>query len=124
MKKGKGGKIVNIGSLYSIFGSPGMPAYAASKGGVIQLTKSLAIAWADENIRVNAIVPGYINTELSAVAKSIRPELEEMVISRTPSGRWGEPEDIAGAAVFLSSPASDFITGIALPVDGGYSVMP
>lgn len=124
MKKRKKGKIINIGSLYSIFGSPNMPAYAASKGGVVQFTKSLAIAWAVENIQVNAIVPGWINTDLSAGAKRARPDIEQAVISRTPSGRWGEPEDIAGAAVFLSSPASDFITGIALPVDGGYSTVP
>jgi 2-dehydro-3-deoxy-D-gluconate 5-dehydrogenase len=124
MKKEGRGKIVNIASLYSIFGAGKLPAYSASKGGVVQLTRSLAIAWASENIQVNSIIPGYINTDLSAGAKKDRPEIEQMVNLRTPLGRWGEPEDIAGAAVFLSSSAADFITGVALPVDGGYSVMP
>ncbi len=124
MQKAGGGKIINISSLYSIFGVGKLPAYSASKGGVTQITRSLAIAWAPENIQVNAIIPGYINTDLSAGAKLDRPALEQMVITRTPAGRWGEPEDIAGTAVFLAGPASDFLTGVALPVDGGYSVMP
>jgi 2-dehydro-3-deoxy-D-gluconate 5-dehydrogenase len=124
MQNGGGGKIINISSLYSIFGVGKLPAYAASKGGVTQTTRSLAIAWAPDNIQVNAIIPGYINTRLSEGSKQERPELEEMVNQRTPAGRWGEPEDIAGTAVFLAAPASDFLTGVALPVDGGYSIMP
>ncbi len=124
MKRAGGGKIINISSLYSLFGVGKLPAYAASKGGVTQTTRSLAIAWAADKIQVNAIIPGYINTRLSEGAKRERPELEEMVRNRTPAGRWGEPVDIAGTAVFLAAPASDFLTGVAIPVDGGYSIMP
>ncbi|MBW1667294.1 MAG: glucose 1-dehydrogenase [Deltaproteobacteria bacterium] len=123
MKKSGQGKIINIGSMFALFGAPALPAYAASKGGVVQLTKSLAIAWAADNIQVNAIMPGFINTELSAGGKRDIPGLEKMVVARTPAGRWGEPEDCAGAAVFLASSAADFITGATLAVDGGYSVM-
>ena len=123
MKAQGGGKIINIGSMYAIFGSGALPAYAASKGGVVQLTKSLAIAWAGDNIQVNALMPGFINTDLSAAGKRDVPGMTESVVARTPAGRWGEPEDCAGAAVFLASAAADFITGTALPVDGGYAVM-
>lgn len=123
MKKGGGGKIINIGSMFAIFGAGFLPAYAASKGGIVQLTKSLAIAWAADNIRVNALMPGFINTDLSAEGKRDIPGLEEIVTARTPAGRWGEPKDCAGTAVFLAGSASDFITGAAIPVDGGYSVM-
>ncbi|MCF8094386.1 MAG: SDR family oxidoreductase [Desulfobacteraceae bacterium] len=122
MKK-QGGKIVNIGSMYARFGAAAVPAYSASKGGVVQLTKSLAIAWAPYNIQVNAVSPGFINTDLSAAGKRDVPNMEKNVVARTPAGRWGEPEDCAGAALFLASRAADFITGVSLPVDGGYSVM-
>jgi 2-deoxy-D-gluconate 3-dehydrogenase len=120
--KAGGGKIINIGSEYSIFGSAMVVHYAASKGGVIQLTKSLAVAWAKDNIQVNAIVPGWIRTDMTA------PVIENeafyrSIIQRTPAGRFGEPYELAGAAIFLSSAASDFITGQSIIVDGGYSVM-
>jgi 2-deoxy-D-gluconate 3-dehydrogenase len=118
-----GGKIINIGSMTSIFGVSFAPAYAASKGGVVQLTKSLAIAWAPLNIQVNCILPGWIETDLTNRARQEVPGLYERVLARTPQGRWGKPDDLAGAAVFLASRASDFLTGVALPVDAGYSIM-
>jgi 2-deoxy-D-gluconate 3-dehydrogenase len=122
LKKAGGGKIISIGSMFAYFGCEALPAYGASKGGIVQLTKSLAVGWAADNIQVNCILPGFINTDLSAGGKRDVPGMEEDVICRTPAGRWGEPNDIAGAAVFLASHASDFITGAALPVDGGFSV--
>ena len=115
-----GGKIINIGSMFSIFGSERVASYAASKGGVVQLSKSLALAWAKDNIQVNTILPGYVHTELSTAAKS-DPERYKAITARIPQDRWGEPEDLAGAAVFLASHASNYVTGISLPVDGGYS---
>jgi 2-deoxy-D-gluconate 3-dehydrogenase len=120
MVEAGGGKIINIGSMTSIFGSNVSPAYAASKGGVVQLTKSLAIFWAKDNIQVNAILPGWIHTDLTASASS---ERYQFIKARIPHGRWGEPDELAGAAVFLASRASDYVTGIALPVDGGYTSM-
>ncbi|MQF82632.1 glucose 1-dehydrogenase [SAR202 cluster bacterium AD-802-E10_MRT_200m] len=123
MKKNHGGKIVNIGSMTSIFGNDYVMPYSASKGGVVQLTKSLAIAWAKENIQVNAILPGWINTDLTLPLRT-NPEFREryeLISSRIPQGRWGECEEIGGAAVFLASHASDYVTGIALSIDGGYS---
>jgi 2-deoxy-D-gluconate 3-dehydrogenase len=122
MKRAGRGKIISIGSMTSIFGVGALPAYGASKGGIQQLTRSLAVAWAADNIQVNCILPGWINTDLSADGKRDIPGLEEGVIARTPAGRWGDPVDLAGAAVFLASPASDFVTGIAIPIDGGYAV--
>ena len=115
------GSVVNIASMLSFFGSGFVPAYSASKGGLVQLTKSLAIAWADEGIRVNAIAPGWIETAMTAplIADS---ERRNAIIRRTPLRRWGKPEDVAGAAIFLCSPAASFITGAVLPVDGGYSI--
>jgi 2-dehydro-3-deoxy-D-gluconate 5-dehydrogenase len=121
IKESGGGKIVNIGSMTSIFGVPFAAPYAASKGGLVQLTKSLATAWAADNIQVNAILPGWIDTDLTAVAKRQVEGLHERVLARTPAGRWGNPGDFAGIAVFLASAASDFVTGTAIPVDGGYS---
>ncbi len=121
MRKAGGGKIINIGSMLSIFGAPWAPAYAASKGGIVQLTKSLATAWAENNIQVNAILPGWINTEMTRQSRQEVPGLNERVEARTPAGRWGEPDSHAGIAVFLAAPASDFVTGTAIPVDGGYS---
>jgi 2-dehydro-3-deoxy-D-gluconate 5-dehydrogenase len=116
-----GGKIVNIGSMLSIFGSAMSAPYSAAKGGVVQMTKSLAQAWAGDNIQVNAILPGWIDTELTVRAKQQIPGLHDRILARTPAGRWGRPEDVGGAALFLCSPAADFITGVSLPVDGGFS---
>jgi 2-deoxy-D-gluconate 3-dehydrogenase len=121
MKGQGGGKIISIGSMTSLFGVGAFSAYGASKGGVLQLTRSLAVAWAKDNIQVNCILPGWINTDLSESAKIKNPGLEERVIARTPAGRWGEPGDIVGCALFLASRASDFVTGTAIPVDGGYA---
>ena len=121
MKHGGGGKIINIGSMLSIFGASFAAAYAASKGGIVQMSKALACAWAKDNIQVNAILPGWIDTPLTQSARKEVPGLNERVLARTPAGRWGEPQDLAGVAVFLASSASDFITGAAIPVDGGYS---
>ena len=119
--KGKGGKIINTGSLTSLIGSARTSPYAASKAGVLQLTRSLAVAWAPDNIQVNAILPGYIATPLTIQARKDSPGLNEHVLQRTPAGRWGTPEDFAGPAVFLASKASDFVTGEFLVVDGGYT---
>ncbi len=122
MCKAGGGKIINIGSMMSIFGAAFAPAYAASKGGIVQLTKALATAWAKDNIQVNAVLPGWIDTELTRQARAQIDGLHERVEARTPAGHWGHPDDHAGVAVFLASGASDFVTGTAIPVDGGYSV--
>ena len=122
MKQAGRGKIINIGSMLSIFGAGFAPAYGASKGGIVQLTKSLATAWAKDNIQVNAVLPGWIDTELTRAAREQVKGLNAMVLMRTPVGRWGVPDDLSGVAVFLASRASDFITGAAIPVDGGYSV--
>jgi len=122
MKKAGGGKIVNIGSMMSIFGASFTTAYAASKGGIVQMTRALATAWARDNIQVNAVLPGWIDTALTRGARNDVKGLHENVLRRTPTGRWGEPADLSGIAVFLSSKASDFVTGTAIPVDGGYSV--
>ena len=122
MKAAGGGKIVNIGSMLSIFGAGFAPAYGASKGGIVQLTKALASGWAKDNIQVNAVLPGWIDTDLTRAARQEVKGLNALVLMRTPAGRWGEPGDLSGIAVFLASRASDFITGAAIPVDGGYSV--
>ncbi len=122
MKRAGGGKIINIGSMLSIFGAPFAPAYGASKGGVVQLTRSLATAWAPDNIQANAVLPGWIDTDLTRKAREQVAGLHDRVLGRTPAGRWGEPADLAGVAVFLASSASDFVTGTAIPVDGGYSI--
>jgi 2-dehydro-3-deoxy-D-gluconate 5-dehydrogenase len=116
-----GGKVINIGSMMSIFAAPYSAPYAASKGGILQATRALAVAWAKDNIQVNAILPGWIDTELTRRARIQVPGLNERVLARTPAGRWGEPEDFAGIAVFLAGPASDFVTGAGIVVDGGYS---
>ena len=121
MKKRGGGKIVTIGSMTSIFGFDVGPVYAASKGAVVQLTKSLASAWAKDNIQVNSILPGFIDTALTQNLRRNFPEAHERVVNRTPARRWGDPADLAGTAVFFCSRASDFVTGTALPVDGGFS---
>ncbi len=118
----EGGKIINIGSMLSIFGSSYGAAYAASKGGIVQLTKSQAVAWAPDNIQVNAILPGWINTDMTRQARIDVDGLHDRIQGRTPADRWGDPEDLAGVAVFLSAAASNFVTGTAIPVDGGFSV--
>ena len=120
--KSKGGKVINIGSMTSIFGASFAPAYSASKGGIVQLTRAMATAWAADGIQVNAVLPGWIDTELTRKGRREVDGLHERVVARTPAGRWGNPDDLAGIAVFLASTASDFITGTAIPVDGGYSV--
>lgn len=117
-----GGKIINIGSMLSIFGAPFAAAYAASKGGIVQLTRSLAAAWAEDNIQVNALLPGWIDTDMGASARAQVEGLNDRVIARTPAKRWGKAADFEGVAVFFASSASDFITGAAIPVDGGYSI--
>jgi 2-dehydro-3-deoxy-D-gluconate 5-dehydrogenase len=121
MKKAGRGKIINIGSMMSVFASSYAAPYAASKAGIVQLAKSMAVAWAKDNIQVNAILPGWIDTELTQGARKQVQGLHEKVLARTPAQRWGSPGDFAGIAVFLASPASDFVTGVAIAVDGGYS---
>ena len=121
MKAQGGGKIINIGSMMAIFGAAYAAAYAASKGGLVQLTRSLANAWARDNIQVNAVLPGWIDTELTRDARHQVAGLNERILARTPAGRWGEPRDLAGIAIFLAAPASDFVTGAAIAVDGGFS---
>jgi 2-deoxy-D-gluconate 3-dehydrogenase len=123
MKEARGGKIINVGSMMSIFGASFAPAYTASKGGIVQFTRACACAWATDNIQVNAILPGWINTNLTKSARSEIAGLHERVLARTPAARWGEISDFAGIAVFLASSASEFVTGTAIPVDGGYSVL-
>lgn len=115
------GKVINIGSEYSLFGSPNVVPYASSKGGVIQLTKSLAVAWAKDGIQVNAIIPGWITTDMTQGVLN-NETFYNAIVSRTPARRFGEPEELAGTAVFLASHASDFVTGQSVPVDGGYSI--
>lgn len=121
MKRAGAGKVINIGSMLSIFGASFAPAYGASKGGIVQLTKSLAVAWASDNIQVNAVLPGWVDTDLTRKARVDVQGLHERVLSRSPTGRWGVPADFEGIAVFLASAQSNFITGTAIPVDGGYS---
>jgi 2-deoxy-D-gluconate 3-dehydrogenase len=123
MKAAGGGKIINIGSMMSIFGASFTPAYAASKGGIVQFTRSCACAWAADNIQANAVLPGWIDTDLTKRAREQIDGLHERVLARTPTARWGASADFAGIAVFLSSAASDFVTGTAIPVDGGFSIM-
>ena len=121
MRKAGGGKIVNIGSMASIFGANFAAPYATSKGAVVQLTKSQALAWAKDRIQVNVILPGWFDTELTQKARIEVPGMHEKVEARIPFGRWGVPAEIAGTAVWLASPASDYVTGAAIPVDGGYT---
>jgi 2-deoxy-D-gluconate 3-dehydrogenase len=117
-----GGKILNNGSMLSIFGSSWGAPYSASKGGMVQLTKSLAIAWAKHSIQVNCFLPGFIDTPLTQTARQQLEGLNEKVLARTPADRWGSPDDFRGLAVFLGSQASNYVTGTAIPVDGGFSV--
>jgi NAD(P)-dependent dehydrogenase (short-subunit alcohol dehydrogenase family) len=113
------GCVINIGSVYSYFGSPMIPAYGAAKTGIVSLTKSLALAYAEDGIRVNAIAPGWIDTEISRRGRE-EPEFNARVMARLPIGRWAKPEELAGTALFLASPASRLINGVTIPVDGGY----
>ena len=116
----KSGKIINIGSMYSFFGSGLIPSYSAAKGAIVQLTKSMAIELAPHNIQVNAIAPGWIETDMTAPVKTM--PLNDEILSRTPAGRWGQAEEVAGTAVYLASHASDFVTGTTIRVDGGYAI--
>ncbi len=116
----KQGKIINIGSMYSFFGSGLVPSYSAAKGAIIQLTRSMAIEFAPGNIQVNAIAPGWFETDMTAAVKTM--PLNDEIMQRTPAGRWGQAEELAGAAIFLASRASDFVTGSTVVVDGGYSI--
>jgi 2-dehydro-3-deoxy-D-gluconate 5-dehydrogenase len=121
-KQAGGGKIISIGSILSVMGAPFAVAYAASKGGLVQMTRALATAWAVDNIQVNALLPGWIRTDLTESARREVPGLNERVLARTPSGRWGEAADFEAVTVLLAGPASQFITGTAIPVDGGYTI--
>jgi 2-deoxy-D-gluconate 3-dehydrogenase len=121
MKQAGAGKIINIGSMMSVFGAPFATAYAASKGGMVQMTKAMATAWAKDRIQVNAILPGWIDTALTRRAREQVDGLHDSVLKRTPAARWGLPDDFAGVAVFLAAQASDFVTGATIAVDGGYS---
>jgi 2-deoxy-D-gluconate 3-dehydrogenase len=121
LKAGGRGKVITIGSMYALFGSGQVASYSASKGAVVQLTKSLAISWAPDGIQVNCIMPGWITTDMTMGYKR-DPDSYRQIVERTAEGRFGEPEELAGTAVFLASHASDFVTGVALPVDGGYSI--
>ena len=121
MKKAGGGKMINIGSMMSLFGAPYATPYASSKGGIVQMTRALATAWAKDNIQVNAVLPGWIDTDLTRRARQQVDGLHASVEKRTPHARWGTPRDMSGVAAFLASAASDFVTGTAIPVDGGFS---
>ena len=121
IKQGKGGSIVNFASMISFFGGFRIPAYAASKGGIAQLTKSMAVAWAKYGIRVNAVAPGYMATEMNTALME-DSERSASILARIPAGRWGTPEDMAGPVLFLCSDMSAYVTGAVLPVDGGYLV--
>jgi 2-deoxy-D-gluconate 3-dehydrogenase len=120
LKSSCDGRIVTIGSMMSVLANEATAPYAAAKGGVVQLTRSLAVSWAPDGIRANCILPGWIDTAMTRKARDDMPGLDQRVRDRTPTGDWGHPDDIAGTAVFLAAPASRFITGAAIPVDGGY----
>jgi 2-deoxy-D-gluconate 3-dehydrogenase len=122
MMKLGAGKIINIGSMMTLFGAAYAAPYAASKGGIVQMTRAMATAWAKDNIQVNSILPGWIDTDLTRAAREQVAGLNERVLARTPAQRWGAPGDFAGIAVFLASAASDFVSGTAIPIDGGYSI--
>jgi 2-deoxy-D-gluconate 3-dehydrogenase len=119
MKKVGGGKMINVGSLFSLFGAAFATPYASSKGGIVQMSRSMATAWAKDNIQVNAVLPGWVDTDLTRDVRRQVPGLHESIENRTPEGRWGVPRDLAGIAAFLASEASNFVTGTAIPVDGG-----
>ncbi|MED6295723.1 MAG: glucose 1-dehydrogenase [Chloroflexota bacterium] len=115
------GKIINIGSMTSIFGLDWAVAYASSKGGIVQLTKTLAVSWAKDGIQANSILPGWIHTDLTQGIKDNYQDRYDHILSRIPENRWGEPSDLAGTAIFLASDASNYVTGVSIPVDGGYT---
>ena len=121
MKRRGGGKILNNGSMTSLFSSPWLTAYGSSKGGMVQFTRGLATAWAEDNIQANCFLPGWIDTDLTRRAREQNPDLHQQVLTRTPADRWGEINEMSGIAVFLASAASDFVTGTAIPIDGGFS---
>ena len=121
MKQINGGKIINVGSRYSVFGADWAAAYSSSKAGLVQLSKSLATSWAKDNIQVNTILPGWIKTDLTSPIESLFPDRFDIINRRIPIGRWGEPEDLIGVTIFLASFASNYLTGTSIPVDGGYS---
>ena len=121
MKRRGGGKILNNGSMTSLFSSPWLTAYGSSKGGMVQFTRGLATAWAEDNIQANCFLPGWIDTDLTRRAREQNPDIHQQVLTRTPADRWGEINDMSGIAVFLASAASDFVTGTAIPIDGGFS---
>ena len=120
VRHNKGGKIINIGSMYSYFGSGLVPSYSAAKGAIVQLTKSMAIELAPHNIQVNGIAPGWIETDMTVAVHTM--PMNDEILQRTPAGRWGQPEEMAGTAVYLASRASDFVTGETIRVDGGYAI--
>jgi 2-deoxy-D-gluconate 3-dehydrogenase len=122
MKGQGGGKIINVASVISNFSGPSGQAYGASKAGLVQLSRTLSVAWAADNIQVNAVLPGFIDTEMTRIGRQAMPDMNDSVLRRTPAGRWGTPSDLAGVAVFLASNASNFVTGSSLYVDGGWSV--
>ncbi len=122
MKKAGGGKIISIGSILSLMGAPFAVAYAASKGGLVQMTRALATAWAADNIQVNTLLPGWIDTDLTVSARKEVAGLNDRVLARTPAGRWGAPQDFEAITVLLAGSGSKFITGTAIPVDGGYTI--
>jgi 2-deoxy-D-gluconate 3-dehydrogenase len=122
MVKAGGGKIINIGSMMTLFGAPHAAPYAASKGAIVQYTRAIATAWAKDNIQCNAVLPGWIDTELTAGARAQVAGLNEAVLARTPAARWGAPNDLSSVAVFLAAPGSGFVTGTAIPIDGGFSI--
>jgi 2-deoxy-D-gluconate 3-dehydrogenase len=117
-----GGKIINIASIAAVMANPFGVAYSPSKGGIVQMSRALAVAWGKDNVQSNAILPGWIDTPMSVRTRATLPELHNTVIARTPAGRWGVPEDFAGAAVYLASAASNYVNGAVLVIDGGYSV--
>jgi 2-deoxy-D-gluconate 3-dehydrogenase len=121
LQEAGGGKIINIGSMTSLFGAGYAAPYTASKGGIVQLSRSLAVAWAADNIQVNALLPGWFETDLTDAARAEVPGLYERVLGRIPAGRWAKPQDIVGTAIWLASAASDYVTGAAIAVDGGFS---
>jgi 2-deoxy-D-gluconate 3-dehydrogenase len=118
---GNGGKIINIGSIYSLLGTPRYASYAAAKAGLLGLTRGLAIELAPHSIQVNAILPGWFETDMTS---SMNPQRRQEIVDRTPAGRWGLPEDLDGIATLLASPASDYIAGACLVIDGGFSISP
>ena len=121
MKKQGAGKIINIGSMTSIFGLDWAVAYASSKGGIVQLTKTLAVSWAKDGIQANTILPGWIHTDLTQGIKDNYKNRYDHILSGIPENRWGEPADLSGTAIFLASDASNYVTGVSIPVDGGYT---